>query len=440
MAKRTKAEVSVLDVLDGPFAAAFPRETWAPWRAFLAAAFGLGLEGEALETYRAHTGRTDSPAAPAKEVWCVAGRRGGKSRIAAVCAVYLSCFRRYRLAPGETGVLMVIAVDKTQAKVVFSYIRALVAAVPMLAKMVTGETAESIELANRTRIEVRAGSFRSVRGASVIAAILDEVAFMRDEASAEADIELYRALKPAMATTGGLLVGISSPYARRGLLWQKYRQHYGKDGDVLVWAAPSLAMNPTLPADIVEEALAEDPDAAKAEWLAEFRSDVAAFVSPGVVEAVTVPGRHELPPVPGERYLAFCDPSGGSADSFTCAVAHLSNGIAVLDATREVRPPFSPDGVTAEFAALLRSYGISTVVGDRYAAEWPRRAVRRPRHPLRAEREDGERAVPGRAADLELRALRASRRRPPARPARWPRAADVPGRQGRHLARTNGAR
>ena len=62
-----------------------------------------------------------------------------------------------------------------------------------------------------------------------------------------------------MATTGGLLVGISSPYARRGLLWQKYRQHYGKDGDVLVWAAPSLAMNPTLPADIVEEALAEDP-------------------------------------------------------------------------------------------------------------------------------------------------------------------------------------
>ena len=105
--RRTKAtEVSVLDVLDGPFAAAFPRETWAPWRAFLAAAFGLGLEGEALELYRAHTGRTDPPAAPAKEVWCVAGRRGGKSRVAALVAVYLSCFRRYRLAPGETGTLM----------------------------------------------------------------------------------------------------------------------------------------------------------------------------------------------------------------------------------------------------------------------------------------------------------------------------------------------
>src|SRR5207253_2719629 len=83
--------------------------------------------------------RTAPPAAPAKEVWCVAGRRGGKSRVAALVAVYLSCFRRYRLAPGETGTLMVIAVDKTQAKVVFSYIRALVAAVPMLARMVTGE-------------------------------------------------------------------------------------------------------------------------------------------------------------------------------------------------------------------------------------------------------------------------------------------------------------
>ena len=36
--KRTKPDPSILDALDDPalFASAFPRETWRPWRAFLA--------------------------------------------------------------------------------------------------------------------------------------------------------------------------------------------------------------------------------------------------------------------------------------------------------------------------------------------------------------------------------------------------------------------
>jgi hypothetical protein len=76
-------------------------------------------------------------------------------------------------------------------------------------------------------------------------------------------------------------------------------------------------------------------------------------------------------------YVAFTDPSGGSSDSFTLAVAHLSIlRHAVLDAFLEKRPPFSPDSVVEEFAALLKSYRIATVVGDRYAGEWPRERFR----------------------------------------------------------------
>jgi hypothetical protein len=56
----------------------------------------------------------------------------------------------------------------------------------------------------------------------------------------------------------------------------------------------------------------------------------------------------------------------------TLAVAHLHDNLAVLDAVREWRPPFSPDAVVQECAALLKSYGLSTVRGDRYAGEWPR--------------------------------------------------------------------
>jgi hypothetical protein len=44
----------------------------------------------------------------------------------------------------------------------------------------------------------------------------------------------------------------------------------------------------------------------------------------------------------------------------------------IVDAIRERRAPFSPDDVVKEFADTLRSYGIARIVGDRYAAEWPR--------------------------------------------------------------------
>ena len=60
----------------------------------------------------------------------------------------------------------------------------------------------------------------------------------------------------------------------------------------------------------------------------------------------------------------------------TLAIAHAQGDIGVLDAIREMRPPFSPEAVVAEFAALLRYYRISRITGDRYAGEWPRERFR----------------------------------------------------------------
>jgi hypothetical protein len=203
---------------------------------------------------------------------------------------------------------------------------------------------------------------------------LDEVAWYRDETSVTPDEELYRGIRPGMTTIpNAMLVAISSPYRRAGLPYRKWQAHYGKDDDsVLVIRAPSFALNPTLDRSIIDAAIQEDPSAAAAEWLAEWRSDIESFVSPEVVDACVVAGRHELPPITANRYVAFCDPSGGSADAMTLAVAHAEGDCTVLDAVRERRPPFSPDDVVSEFASLLQTYGISEVHGDRYAGEWPR--------------------------------------------------------------------
>ena len=205
------------------------------------------------------------------------------------------------------------------------------------------------------------------------AAICDEIAFWRDESSANPDKEILNALRPAMATVpSSLLVCISTPYSRRGALWDTWRRYYGQDGPVLVWQASSKSMNPTLPDQVIQQAREQDPAAAAAEYDAQFRRDIEGYVSREAVEAVVVPGRYELPPLPGTKYLAFVDPSGGSQDSMTLGSAHLDGAEAVLDVVRERRPPFSPDEVVSEFAALLKTYGVHTVSGDRYAGEWPR--------------------------------------------------------------------
>src|SRR5690554_4278698 len=87
------------------FGAWFAGESWRAWLAFLAAVFALPLDEEMLARYQRHTGRTQPPELPVKEAWVVAGRRAGKSRIAALVAVYLATLRDYSavLAPGEVG-------------------------------------------------------------------------------------------------------------------------------------------------------------------------------------------------------------------------------------------------------------------------------------------------------------------------------------------------
>ena len=70
-----------------------------------------------------------------------------------------------------------------------------------------------------------------------VAVLGDEVAFWRSDESANPDTEILNAARPALATTGGPLIAISSPYARRGALWDTYKGHYGPEGDPTILVA-----------------------------------------------------------------------------------------------------------------------------------------------------------------------------------------------------------
>jgi len=348
--------------------------SWRAWFTFLKVLFGLPLGEAELATFRSCTGRDEPPPGGVREAWLVCGRRSGKSFALALVAVFLAAFVEWGpfLAPGERGTIMVVAADRRQARTIFRYIRALLK-IPLLAELIERETADALDLSNSITIEIQTASWRSTRGYTLIAALCDELAFWRSDESANPDSEIISAIRPAMATVpGAMLLCASSPYARRGALWDAYRRHYGKPGAVLVWKADTRTMNPTVPQSVIDDAIEADPSSAAAEYGAEFRVDVETYIAREVVEAAVAAGRHELPRVEDIHYIAFVDPSGGSADSMTLAIAHSEGERVVLDVVRERRPPFSPDDVAREFAETLKAYGVTSVRGDRYGGLWPR--------------------------------------------------------------------
>lgn len=349
-------------------------ETWEAWKAFLKALFALPMDDNELALYRKCTGRETPPQTPFREAWCPTGVRSGKSFVASLIACYLACFRDYRefLAPGERAMILVIAADRAQSQIIFRYVRAFLASNPMLSRLVEAERAESIDLANNVTIQVATCSFRSTRGFTAACVICDEIAFWLDKDFNPAQ-EVLRAIRPRLSTIpDSLLLAISSPYARSGPLWTTFRDHHGNDdSDVLCWQADSRTMNPTLSQALIDRDIALDPEAARSEWLAEFRSDLEGFLALEAIEAVVVQGRFELAPLPRAAYSAFVDPSGGRQDAAALAIAHREGEMVVIDLARKWNAPHSPQQVIKEMAGILKSYGIGKVTGDRYAGSWP---------------------------------------------------------------------
>ena len=366
------------------FAPILGGESWASWRVLLIAMCGEHLTDEERIVFLTLTSRATEPHQIIEEFWGIIGRRGGKSRAMAVLAVWIAalCDHSDCTVPGERPLVLIIAQNQRQAAVIFGYIKAIFDHTPMLAKLIVARTFDSLKLSTGISIEVRPANFRGLRGVTAVAVLADETAFWySDESSANADSEILAAVRPALGTTGGPLICISSPYARRGETWDAYSRHYGPKGDSLILVAQGASrdLNPTLPQSVIDRAMERDPASASAEYGACFRSDITGYISVEVIGAITVSGRFELPYLSDINYAAFVDAAGGSGqDSMTLAIAHAERRndgdvvVAVLDCIREIRPPFSPQSVVSELCETLSAYQITKVTGDRWGGEFVR--------------------------------------------------------------------
>jgi hypothetical protein len=359
---------------------ALPGDSWKPWRTLLIAMMGEPLTDDERVLFKELTGRDREPGVRCEEFVAAVGRRGGKTEAAATLVVYVSgCCEHPELVPGEIGTCLIIAADQEQATICLNRIEAKFRTSPLLKQLIASTTAKQIRLTNGIVIQVRASDYRRVRGTTLVCAIGDECCFWTSaEGGNNPDTEIVAALRPALATTSGMLALISSPYAKRGELHSLYKKHYGPAGDplILVAKAATRVMNPSLPQSVIDRAYERDPVVAAAECGAEFRSDVSNYIDREIIDACVAKGMFERLAAASIHYSAFVDPSGGSSDSYTCAIGHrdASNGMVYVDAVRELRAPFSPEIATAELSVLLKSYRVSKVFGDHYAGAWPAEA------------------------------------------------------------------
>jgi len=376
--RKADAEITWREAWSTIFAEWFDGPTWTPWLTVGLAIFGEAMTDEEFETFKRFTNRTVAPDRPAREVWLACGRRSGKNWFCAAIVVFLACFRKHELKPGDLGRIMLLAVDQDQASEAFRYTRELIYSIPACAAMVVRESTKygllRLELNNRIEILIKPADKRRVRGRTLLAAICDEIAFWwNDDISANPDNEVIKALKPAMlGIKAALLIACSSTYARKGTLWEAYVKHFGKDNDrVLVWQAATWEMRPDTSEEFqtfLAEQKADDPIGYESEYGAQFRKDLESYTSIEAVEAVTIQGRSWLAYDEGGRFYAFLDPAGGRGiDSAALCIARAMNDLAVVCRLIEWRSPFSPTAIAPEIIEVMQEYHLTKLFGDNYS-------------------------------------------------------------------------
>ncbi|MDI6027164.1 hypothetical protein QBK99_13285 [Corticibacterium sp. UT-5YL-CI-8] len=364
---------------------ALPGESWFPHRTALIALMGEPLQTiDEVTTFAQITGNRAPPTSQVREATMIAGRRSGKTRCASVLVAYVSCLTKHTafLAPGERAVVAILAGSTVQANVSFQGALGVLEESPALSKQIEKATTESIRLKNRCDVEVRPANFRTIRGITSPLICCDETSTSYNEDNnANSDTEIFNAARPTLGTTGGMLFSYSSPWAKRGTLFQSHQGHFAKDSpNHLVFKGPTELWNPLLDPSIIAEAFATDPQRAASEYGADFADGVAAILTTEAVNRAVDFGVVERVPVDEffGKYRGFVDMAGGSGqDSATLAIAHLEGDVSIVDIAFEIKPPFSPSDAVAKFAEILKRYKLADVTGDRWSGGFAPEAFRK---------------------------------------------------------------
>lgn len=352
----------------------FTDPTWNTWKDVLRVYDGLPPRNPELmkELFNYET----LPDFPGSELVAICGRRGGKSQVAA--ALGTSCLMAAP-RPKLGGVLTggIIGRDKSQAQLIMKYAQSLIA--KRAPGLVVRRSQETLGLKGDRELKVLHANQAAVRGYTFTSFTGDEVAFWSSKTeSANLDTEIVSAAIPALTTTHGPMMLLSSPWSEVGLLYERYTEYYGVVGAKRVFQAPTWIMNPNITPDdpLLKDVRESDEIAFDTEYGANFRKDAESYLTVGIDES-----QEDRAPYNGQFCEAFVDAASGSGkDSIALATGYQCGSFVNVDTILHESPPFDADKVIEKWAEGLHKRGIRRVWGDNYAGDihqrmWKKRGI-----------------------------------------------------------------
>ncbi len=367
IAKKISFAAFCADVIGEPISPA--------WVAAYKALDGERLNPTELEAWRTMTGLTDYVEQDSRELVAIKGRRAQGSKTACKYLIYklhTGDYRRFAARSDRLHVPIIAQVRET-AREIMSYLHSFYADSDALRNEVHETFKQSIELKNGFVLSVQTCSYRAPRGITAPLALLDEVGVWRFEGS-DVDHEVVRSLTPAMVQfPNRKLILLGSPWVKAGVLFECWERRF-EPADRLVIHCPTPLMNPMISAEDLAREEQSDPQNYRREFLAEWLSDVDAFLPETDIAAAVRSGVRERALVSAYKggYCAALDASGLSGrDKFTLAIGHRTVRASSPAPTCELDllRGWSRSGVGEvcdEIALILKSYGLTTVVGDQF--------------------------------------------------------------------------
>lgn len=331
------------------------------------------------------------PHAKPKLMVLVCGVRSGKS-LMAVCAAFYSALTAdlTQLLPHERSRVVIVAPTIANAETTFRLLVGAVQTAPLLKGLIVGEIKTDHLTVRRTDgrlvdimvVAAHRGAV-SLRGTWLAGYVLEETAFFGVDAigyviNAE---ELHRAAATRLVPNGQGWI-ISSPMGPQGLLYDLWKAHFGKPGEICVVHAPTLAMNSvTVNANTIEEIRKRDPDAAAREYDALW-SDSDLVLIPSTHLDAAERAELEIPWTAGQSYCAAMDPATrGNAWTLVVASKYFEKPTQRIVLARQwigsKQNPLDPDAVLAEQAQILSEYQLDRCATDQHAADANKAIARR---------------------------------------------------------------
>lgn len=350
-----------------------------------------------VELYEFMTGFKYDPTNPIiflkNRINLIIGRRGGKSTLASIIALFSTFKVNWKPFLKKTPVATVLVMSHSVefSEEVLDILRELVENSPILSRLrdlkkkntqrifhlkipFLTPDGKSIEY-SRVRVKVGAASKKTTRGSAICTLLCDEIAFwnLADDA-AESDVDILRAVRPALLQFGehGTIIKLSSPGIKQGILYEEWNKREHLERDFFQFKAPSWVWNTILPKEEFKKEWRSDQDGFDTEYRANFVDSISNFILPEFVDLCVMRGTNFLPPSDDSKtvYTAAID-AAFKGDRFAFALTGYNEKRVTNYVLKywegSKKNPVQIHEVASYIRNICKEYGINIVTADQYS-------------------------------------------------------------------------